>query len=238
MSQNWLVVAIVGAAALCALVTGAVLLQTAAVVWQTSELSDLSDTIPGLMDQFVDIAVDAGFHDSVLRPDDPLLKDRSILLNHAVNARTARDIASRLIFLNSVDSSAPIDLYISTPGGWPDSAFTIIDAMRLIDAPVNTWAVGGCYSAGALILTSGTGRRFATDNAIIMIHANATDSLAPYSYDRLARVRYENAFRHASELPDAWYPMTADSAYYLNAEEALKFKLVDEVVATWAGDDE
>ncbi|MDX1388298.1 MAG: ATP-dependent Clp protease proteolytic subunit, partial [Acidobacteriota bacterium] len=143
MNQTWQVVLIVGVGTLFAAVVGVALLQSAALVWQTSELSDLSDGIPGLMDQFVDLEIDAGFHDPVLRRDDPLLKDRSILLNHTVNARTARDVSARLMFLNSVDDSAPIDLYISTQGGWPDSAFTIIDAMRLIDAPVNTWAVGG-----------------------------------------------------------------------------------------------
>jgi ATP-dependent Clp protease protease subunit len=129
-----------------------------------------------------------------------------------------------------VDDSSPIDLYISTQGGWPDSAFTIVDAIRMIDAPVNTWAMGGCYSAGAVILAAGTGRRYSTDSAIMMLHTNLADSEDPFSYGRLDRARYEDFWREAAELPTRWYPMTGEALYYLSPDEALQFGIIDEVL--------
>ena len=111
-----------------------------------------------------------------------------------------------------------------------DSAFTIIDAMQLIDAPVNTWAIGGCYSAGALILAAGTGRRYATPNAVLMIHASLDeDTKQSYSYERLALQRYERVWRGARQLPDAWFPMVGGEEYYLSPQEALEFKMIDEI---------
>jgi ATP-dependent Clp protease protease subunit len=111
-----------------------------------------------------------------------------------------------------------------------DSAFTIIDTMQLIEAPVNTWAIGGCYSSGALILAAGTGRRFATPNAVLMIHASLDEeSKESYSYERLALQRYERIWKRRAQLPDAWFPMIGGEEYYLSPQEALDFKLIDEI---------
>ena len=136
-------------------VTGAVLLLAGLAFWQIVQVSDLTSNLSHSLDMFADQHIDAGYEDPVFHSDDPLLKERKILLGHDINARSAKDVAARLFFLNSVDKEQPIDLYLSTLGGWGVNAFTVIDAMRLIDAPVNTWAMGGCYSSGALILTAG-----------------------------------------------------------------------------------
>src|SRR5262249_50146447 len=143
------------------------------------------------VDPSLDAQIDAGYEDPTFTPDDPLLRQRKVLLFHDLNSRTAKDVSSRLMYLNAVDSRAPIDLYISTQGGWSDNAFTIIDTMRTISAPVNTWAVGGCYSAGALILAAATGKRYATEDAVLMIHTNLDDSDEPDSLQRLSQERYE-----------------------------------------------
>jgi ATP-dependent Clp protease protease subunit len=207
------------------------------VIWSMALRSsesklDLVDTL----EMFVDHQVEAGFGDSLPDLDDPLLRDRKVLISHAINARSARDTSARLMLLDSQDPTTPIDLYISTQGGWVDSAFTIIDAMRMISAPVNTWAVGGCYSAGALILASGTGTRYATQNALIMIHANQADSEEPFSFERLDLERYERAWQETTELPGDWFPMVFDESYYLTAEEAQEFGLVDRIVPIWERD--
>jgi ATP-dependent protease ClpP protease subunit len=191
---------------------------------------------PKLLDtlsDFFDAQIDAGREDPTLNIEEPLLRDRKILLFHDVNSRTAKDVSARLIYLNSVDPKAPIDLYISTQGGWEDNAFTIIDTMRTISAPVNTWAVGGCYSAGALILVAATGRRYATEDAILMIHTNLDDSTDAYSYPPLARERYERVYRNTTSLPSSWYPMTDDSQHYLSPKQALEFRIVDEIAPVW-----
>jgi ATP-dependent Clp endopeptidase proteolytic subunit ClpP len=192
--------------------------------------ANLADPQP-LVEQFIDEYLSANPRAPALRPDDPLLKSRKILVTSNINESTAKDVTARLLYLNAVDPHRPIDLLLSTQGGWIDSAFTIIDAMELIQAPVNTWAIGGCYSAGALILAAGTGRRYATPNAVLMIHASLDeDSKHPYSYERLALDRYERVWRERAKLPDEWFPMIGGEEYYLSPQEALQFQLVDEIV--------
>ncbi len=165
-----------------------------------------------------------------LRADDPLVINRQILVTANINERTAKDVVARLLYMNRLDPLRPIDLYLSTQGGWVDSAFTIIDAMQVIDAPVNTWAIGGCYSSGTLILAAGTGRRYSTPNAVLMIHASLDQgSKASYSYERLALQRYERIWRNRTELPDSWFPMTGGEEYYLSPREALDFRIIDEI---------
>lgn len=215
-------------------VVGLLAVQTGALIWFAvtffKSVPDLSDTLT----DFLDAQIDSGQEDPAIHTDEPLLRDRKILLFHDVNSRTGKDISARLIYLDSLDPKKPIDLYISTQGGWPDNAFTIIDTMRTISAPVNTWAVGGCYSAGALILAAATGRRYATEDAVLMIHANLEDdSGEEWSLPRLARDRYERVYKETTTLPPNWYPMTGDKSYYLSPQEALKFHLVDEIVPVW-----
>ncbi len=234
MSKNWQLGLVVAALILGAALVGAILLSAGVVLWQVVAVSDASSKVSDILEKFADDQIDAGYEDPELHSTDPLLSDRKVFLGHTVNARTAKDVATRLFYLNSVDSSRPIDLYISTLGGWTDNAFTIIDAMRMIEAPVNTWAIGGCYSAGALILTSGTGRRIATDDAIVMIHSSLEDSTEEYSSDALELARYENVWRKTAELPASWYPMTSDKEYYLTAKQALELKVIDEVVSLWS----
>lgn len=194
--------------------------------------ANLADPEP-LIEQVVDEVLSASPHETDLRADDPLLKSRKILITSNINEYTAKDVATRLLYLNALDPHRPIDLYLSTQGGWIDSAFTIIDAMELIQAPVNTWAIGGCYSSGALILAAGTGRRYATPNTVLMIHASldedSKDTKHPYSYEHLALDRYERVWRQRAALPDTWFPMVGGEEYYLSPQEALHFKLIDEI---------
>jgi ATP-dependent Clp protease protease subunit len=190
----------------------------------------LVDPLP-LIEQVVDEYLAANPREPLLHKDDPLLERRAILVTANINEATAKEVAARLFYLNAVDPRRPIDLYLSTQGGWVDSAFTIIDAMDLIEAPVNTWAIGGCYSAGALIVAAGTARRYASENALLMIHASLDeDAKRPYSYERLALERYERLWRARADLPDDWFPMVGGEEYYLSAQQALALKLVDEIV--------
>jgi len=190
-------------------------------------LLDPQSIVEGVVDEYLS----ANPHVPELRADDPLLKSRKILITSNINEFTANEVAARLLYLSAVDPRRPIDLYLSTQGGWVDSAFTIIDAMDLIEAPVNTWAIGGCYSAGALILAAGTGRRYATADAVLMVHASLDeDTKRPYSYERLALERYERVWRDRAALPEDWFPLVGDEEYYLSPDEALQFHLIDEIV--------
>jgi ATP-dependent Clp protease protease subunit len=233
MNRNLALILIVFSGVIVLVVAGAVILQTVATSRLAEAVAEVAPALDVALESFADEQTDAGFSESQFDASGPLLKDRRVLISNDINARTARDVTSRLLFLDSEDSTAPIDLYISTQGGWIDNAFTIIDTMRLIDAPVNTWAIGGCYSSGALILTSGTGTRRATENAIIMIHADLGDSTADYSFERLSRERYERVWSETSELPDDWFPMTDAESYYLSPDEALELGVIDEITPIW-----
>ncbi len=211
------------------LVLGALVLQSAGILW----LAEALDELPSPR-SFATIAVDEMIEAGVLTPSpdryDPALDGRRILLTNAINEHTARIVVDRLFLLDGQDRRKPIDLYLSSPGGWGASAFTIIDAMHSIEAPVNAHALGQCYSSCALILAAGTGIRTAASHALLMVHANLDNSTAPYSYDRLDRARYETLWRDHAALPAGWFPMTSDRTYYLTPRQALEFKVIDKVV--------
>jgi len=218
---------VIGVAAVAALVLAAAVANT---IRSLRALDDaLADPV-SIAEPVIDEILASVPDDLRLRADDPLLATRQILVTENINERTSKAVVARLLYLNSLDPRRPIDLYLSTQGGWVDSAFTIIDAMQLIDAPVNTWAIGGCYSSGALILAAGTGRRYATPNAVLMIHASLDEETKQsFSYERLALQRYERIWRRRAQLPDAWFPMVGGEEYYLSPQEALEFKMIDEI---------
>jgi|GEM_PF-774976 len=197
------------------------------------ELTALAVRMVDAYEDNIDDHIDSGYEDPSLAAGEPLLAKRVILLGHTINSRTAKDVCGRLLCLDAADPAKGIDLYISSQGGWEDNAFAIVQTMRRIRAPVHTHALGGCYSSGALILAAGTGRRTATEDTILMIHANATESKDPYSFGRLSAKRYEKLFRKTARLPADWFPLTSNKSYYLNAEEALQYGLIDDIVPIW-----
>lgn len=160
--------------------------------------------------------------------DDPLLKERIIVINNSVNEQMTKEVVRKLLYLNSIDQNSKIDLYISTQGGWYDSAFTIIDTLSNITAPVNTICIGGCYSAGALILAAGTGERISEPNALFSIHISygKEDDDRPYAKlpDRVNSFYSEN-----TKLPREWFPLEDDRFYYLTPEQALNYGLIDTI---------
>lgn len=181
-----------------------------------------------LFDTMVDRHIEAGYEHPVLRSDDALLSQRKIVVTATINERTAKDVIARLVYLDALDPSKPIDLYISTQGGWYDTAFAVIDAIQLVRAPVNTYAVGGVYSAGAMVLAAGTGQRVAASNCTIMVHANLDDPESSRSASLESR-RQHGVWRAHARLPEEWFPLTGERSYYLTAEEAARLRIVDRV---------
>ena len=164
--------------------------------------------------------------------DDPLLESRTIVVTEAMNERSARSVVRKLMFLDARDAVQPIELYLATPGGWFDFAFAIIGAMRAIDAPVNVTAIGGCHSSGAVILASATGRRRALSDALISVHANITEDGGEFGSGARERARVEGALRTRARLPRDWFPLEAETSYYLTAREALRYGLIDDIVGS------
>lgn len=173
-----------------------------------------------------------GTYEQPVDYNDPLLVQRKVVLTTNLNPHSTRKVVSKLLYLNRDASTKPIDLYLRTNGGKYSDAFAIIDTMHLIKAPVNVWAVGGCWSAGAIILASATGKRYATRNAQIMVHANlyyGTGSDSFIEEDKSNKDRVEGVFRSRTHLPSNWYPLSGNRAYYLDAPTAKKYGLIDEI---------
>lgn len=185
-----------------------------------------------LFEAQMDAEVAARLEPDLIDPADPMLEQRRIVLTTAVNEEAAQYVVSRLLYLDGVDPAEPIDLFLSTQGGWRDSAFAIVDAMRLITAPVHTWAIGGCYSAGTIVLAGGTGTRSATPNSLLMVHANVEDSADAFSSGQLGVERETRFWTARARLPKDWFPLTSDTSYYLSPEQALEYGIIDEIRTT------
>ena len=214
-------------------VAGALVIQAVAVLGSMAALHGLARRVEEMMSLHVadrvDAEVEAGYEAATLAHDDPLLASRTIVVAHGINERTAADVITRLMVLEAREPGVPIELVVSTQGGWVDAAFAIVDVMQGLESPVDTWAVGGCYSAGTLIVAAGTGHRVASENALLMVHANLEDPPEDGTWESLEQARYEALWRKVATLPAEWFPMTRDRAHYLGPEEAVRLGLVDEV---------
>lgn len=173
-------------------------------------------------------AIASGRASPTIDYDDPVLNKRKIFLNAGVNELTSREIIVKLLYLDQ-RSSSPIDLVLSTPGGNFKDTFGIIDIMRSLRAPVNTWALGSCNSAGALLLAAGTGKRYAFPNAIIIIHGVKPVGKAPADLDQIVQANYVRIWKQRARLPDDWFPLRAEKAHFLTPEKALEYGVIDEI---------
>ncbi|TWU00671.1 ATP-dependent Clp protease proteolytic subunit [Botrimarina colliarenosi] len=181
------------------------------------------------IDHLIDRLNESGYNHQPIDPNEPLLKSRIVLVCEGMNERVARHVVERLIYLDALDPARPIDLRIATSGGWVDSAFTIVDTMRAIEAPVNVTAIGGCYSAGTVILAAATGKRAATPNTLLSVHVNDFEPGDDFDVDRRELDRFRDVYRRYTDVPESWFDGTGDNQWYLNAEQALKMELIDEI---------
>ena len=177
-----------------------------------------------------DLLADSGNYPAYPELDQTLLQSRKILLTTDINAVSTKLIVGSLLALNAQDPKAPIDLYVRTNGGYYDDAFAVVDAIRLIEAPVNTYAVGGSHSSGTIIVASGTGKRYAYENAILMAHDNLSEAAGRYSVDDLENERIRRFWQQFNKIPDNWFSEAGDSMNYINARQALEMGIIDEIL--------
>lgn len=150
----------------------------------------------------------------------------------------ASSIVAQLLFLESQDAEKPINLYINSPGGTVTDGLAIYDTMQYIRPPVHTVCMGLAASMGALLMTSGTkGKRSALPNARLMIHqphggatGQATD-IAIHAEEILKTRARLNAIiaRHTGQPLDR-IEKVMERDYYMSAQEAVDFGLIDNVV--------
>ncbi|MDB4897950.1 MAG: ATP-dependent Clp protease proteolytic subunit [Firmicutes bacterium] len=169
-----------------------------------------------------------------------LLKDRIIFLGTAVDDDVANVIMAQLLFLESDEPDKEIHMYINSPGGSVSAGLGIYDTMQHIRPKVNTYAIGMAASMGALLLTAGTGTRYALPNARVMIHQPSIHGgLSGQVTD--IQIHAEEMLKTKNLLAEIIAKHTGQSVAkvkddterdrWLSAEEAKAYGLVDTVVA-------
>lgn len=175
-----------------------------------------------------------------------LLKDRIIFVGGyggAVTTDSANLIIAQLLYLEAEDPEKDINLYINSPGGMVTAGLAVYDTMQYIRPPITTICMGMAMSFGALLLAAGTkGKRFALAHSRVMIHqpliygegisGQATDIAIEAremtsTKDKLAEI----LAKHTGQTPDKIRQDT-ERNYYMSAEEALKYGIIDEVIHT------
>jgi ATP-dependent Clp protease protease subunit len=169
-----------------------------------------------------------------------LLKDRIIILGTPVVDEIANTIIAQLLFLESEDPDKDIHLYINTPGGVATAGLAIYDAMQHIRPDVRTYCIGQCASIGAWLLAAGEpGKRYSLPNARIMIHqplggatGQATDINIQAQEIISLKKKMCKILSNLTKRPEDQIYKDIDRDYFMNAEEAKEYGIVDEVVTS------
>jgi len=169
-----------------------------------------------------------------------LLKERIIFVGGVVDDDVANIIIAQLLFLQSDNSSRDIYMYINSPGGVVTAGLAIYDTMQYLKTPISTICIGQAASMGALLLAAGEkNKRFALPNARIMIHqplggaqGQATDiEIQTHEILRVKKLLNEIIAKHTGQAL-AKIEKDTDRDFYMSAEEAVKYGLVDEVIVS------
>ena len=167
-----------------------------------------------------------------------LLKDRVIFIGTPIDDVVSNLIIAQLLFLQNENPDQEISVYINSPGGSVTAGLAIYDTMQFVKPPVATYCVGQAASMGALLLCAGhKGRRFALPAARIMIHqpwggvqgAASDISIQAKEILRLRETINELLVKHTGQTPDKIQKDT-DRDYFMSAEEAKAYGIVDEVI--------
>lgn len=169
-----------------------------------------------------------------------LLKDRIIFLGTGVEHNSANLIVAQLLFLQAEDAKKDIYFYINSPGGGVYDAMAIYDTMQYVTNDIQTVGIGMQASAAAFLLSSGTkGKRFVLPNASVMIHqpsAGTQGKVTDMEIDFNEFMRLKKRLNEivASNTGQKVEKITADMErdYWMSAEEAKKYGLVDAVITT------
>ena len=167
-----------------------------------------------------------------------LLKENIIFLAGPINDETANIVIAQLLFLQSEDSKKDIKVYINSPGGSVTATLAIIDTMNHVKNDVSTVCVGIAASGAAWILSSGkNGKRFTLPNSEVMIHqplggteGQASDIAITAKHilktkENLIKMMAKNTGQSVSQIEK-----DIDRDFFMNAEEAKKYGIVDKVL--------
>lgn len=167
-----------------------------------------------------------------------LLQDRIIFIGTEIGDQVANVVVAQLLFLRMEDPKKPISLYINSPGGYLTAGLAIYDCMQFLGCEISTYCIGQATSLAALLLAAGTkGKRFSLPNARIMIHqpiggVTGTSADIALQATEIIKLKKRLAQIMSFHTGQPVEKITEDSErdFYMNAEEALAYGLIDEVI--------
>jgi ATP-dependent Clp protease, protease subunit len=167
-----------------------------------------------------------------------LLKDRIVFIGTPIDDFVANSVVAQLLFLQMQDPKRDINLYINSPGGSVTAGLAIYDTMQFVTCDVATYCMGIAASMGAVLLAAGThGKRYALPNSDIMIHqvsggAQGTASDVERTVEWMFKIkrRLIHILSAHTGKSDEQVQIDSDRDYWMSADEAKAYGLVDEVV--------
>ena len=167
-----------------------------------------------------------------------LLADRIIFIGTEINDQVANNVIAQLIFLRASEPKKPVSIYINSPGGIISSGLAIYDTIQYLECDVNTYCIGMAASMSALLLAAGTkGKRYALPNSRIMIHqpsggvggTTADIELQAKEIIHLKKLLSQIISKHSGQSLERVIE-DSDRDYYMSAEQAKEYGLIDSVV--------
>lgn len=167
-----------------------------------------------------------------------LLEDRVVFLGQPIDDAVANTVIAQLLFLESKNPKKDITLYIHSPGGHVTAGLAIYDTMQYIQADVSVVCIGLAASMGAVLLAGGAkGKRFALSNAEVMIHqplggteGQASDIKIHADHIIKTRDRLNQILAKHTGQPIKVIEKDTDRDFFMSAEEALKYGIIDKIV--------
>lgn len=167
-----------------------------------------------------------------------LLKERIVFIGTPIDDNIASLVVAQLLYLEAEDPDKDINLYINSPGGVVTAGLAIYDTMKYIKPDVNTICIGQAASMGAILLAAGTkGKRFALPNSRIMIHqplggvqGQATDIEIHAREILKIKRRLNEILVEATGQTLKKIEKDTDRNFFMSAEEAKEYGLIDEVL--------
>lgn len=170
-----------------------------------------------------------------------LLNDRIVFVGEQIDDHVANSVVAQLLHLESEDPDKDISLYINSPGGSVTAGLAILDTMNFIKCDVSTICIGLCASMASVLLAGGEkGKRYALPNSEVLIHqpmggaqqgTQETDMAIIAEQMKKTRSRLNKILSDATGQPLETISKDTERDNWLTADEALKYGIVDEIVA-------
>lgn len=167
-----------------------------------------------------------------------LLEERIVFLGSQINDEVANVIIAQLLFLEKVDPTKDITIYVNSPGGSVSATLAMYDTMQLVKCDVSTVCLGIAASGGSIILMGGTkGKRFILPHSEVMIHqplggteGQATDIAIHADHILQTKRLLNNMIARHTGKPLKQVEADCERDYFMRAKEALEYGIVDKII--------